>query len=77
MDVEKNVGGYDRIARAVLGPVLLLVAIAGLAGLLMETTMPLMVGFVVLLVVGAVLSFTAYTQECMLNQTLGIDTLQE
>lgn len=76
MEIEKNVGGYDRIARAILGPVLVVVALAGLAGLLVETTTALMVGFVVVLVVGAILGVTAYTQECIVNQTLGINTLE-
>lgn len=78
MDIEKNVGGYDRIARAVLGPVLILVAIAGLAGLLVQSpSTVLMAVFVVALVVGVILAFTAYTQQCIVNQTLGLNTLQE
>ncbi|RDZ56719.1 DUF2892 domain-containing protein, partial [Haloferax sp. Atlit-12N] len=32
--MEKNVGGYDRITRAVLGPVLIVVGAASLAGFL-------------------------------------------
>lgn len=78
MDIEKNVGGYDRTARAVLGPVLIVVAVVGLAGFLVPslTTMWIAV-FVVALVVGAILAFTAYTQQCIFNQTLGINTLRE
>lgn len=76
-DVEKNVGGYDRIARAVLGPVFLVVALAGLLGFVsVGSGTAVTVGLVVVLVAGAIMSVTAYTQECLVNQTLGISTLK-
>ena len=68
--VSKNVGGRDRLARALLAAVLTLVAVRSLrsgkrkAGLLA--------------VVGALgLGFNATTCFCGLNKTLGIDTTDE
>jgi hypothetical protein len=72
--MKKNVGGYDRIARLVIGPVLLLaaggiyfeyLAVAGLLGASL---------IVASLVVGAVLLVTGATQVCPLNSLLGFDT---
>ncbi|MFC7028356.1 DUF2892 domain-containing protein [Halomicroarcula sp. GCM10025324] len=73
--MEKNVGGLDRIARLVLGPALLLVGVAALAGLftLAAGTTGLVVAGL-LLVVGAVLTVTALTQKCPLNSLIGLDT---
>lgn len=77
MDIEKNVGGYERIARAIVGPVLVIVALAGLAGVVsLGSGTAVTVGLVVALVVGAVLVVTAYTQECIVNQTLGINSYE-
>ncbi|KAB1197296.1 MULTISPECIES: DUF2892 domain-containing protein [Haloferax] len=73
--MEKNVGGYDRIARAVFGPVLIIVGAAALAGILTIATGTL--GLVVAggaLLVGAVLTTTAVTQKCPLNRALGVNT---
>jgi hypothetical protein len=68
--VSQNVGGRDRLARALLAAVLTLVAVRSLrsgkrkAGLLA--------------VVGALgLGFNATTCFCGLNKTLGIDTTDE
>jgi len=70
MDVEQNVGGTDRIVRAVLAAVLTVVAISALrkgkrsAG--------------VLATIGAIgFGFNAVTCFCGLNETLGIDTTGE
>ena len=73
--MEKNVGGYDRIARAIVGPVLIIVGAAALAGFLTIATGTL--GLVVAgaaLLVGAVLTTTAFTQKCPLNNVLGFNT---
>ena len=76
--MDKNVGGYDRIARLVFGPVLLVVGAAGLAGILTivaGTTGLLIAG--ALFVIGAVLLVTGVTQRCALNDLLGRDSYSE
>jgi len=75
--MEKNVGGYDRIARAVLGPVLVVVGAASLAGFLTIAagTLGLVIAVAALLV-GAVLATTAVTQKCPLNDLLGVNTYE-
>ncbi|ELZ87594.1 hypothetical protein C453_04549 [Haloferax elongans ATCC BAA-1513] len=75
--MEKNVGGYDRIARAILGPVLIIVGAAALAGFLTIAagTLGLVIAGVAL-VVGAVLATTAITQKCPLNDALGFNTYE-
>lgn len=69
---NKNVGGWDRILRLVLGPFLLALAIAG-------ALEALVLGPVVLVasaIVGAVLTVTGLTQKCPLSQVLGMDTFR-
>ncbi|WP_420028451.1 YgaP family membrane protein [Haloglomus litoreum] len=75
--MEKNVGGYDRIARLVVGPVLLVVGVAVLGGLLSVAsgTTAVAIGVVAALV-GAILLVTGVTQTCPLNSVLGIDTFR-
>jgi hypothetical protein len=75
--MEKNVGGIDRIARFVLGPALIIVGVAALAGLfsLAAGTTGLALA-AVLLVVGAVLTTTALTQKCPLNSLIGLNTFR-
>lgn len=73
--MQKNVGGYDRGARLVFGPLLAIIGIAALGGVIALTTGPL--GFAlaaIALVVGAVLTITAVTQKCPMNGLLGINT---
>ena len=75
--MEKNVGGIDRIARFVIGPVLVVVgllAILGLFSLAAGTTGLLLAA--ILLVVGAVLTTTAFTQKCPLNSLIGLNTFR-
>jgi hypothetical protein len=75
--MQKNVGGIDRIARLVLGPVLLVVGVAAITGLL--TIAAGTTGLVVaalLLVVGAVLTVTGLTQKCPLNSLIGLNTFR-
>jgi len=72
--MEKNVGGYDRIARLVLGPILAVAALGiyfevfAVAGLLGAALIA--AG----LLVGTVFVVTGATQVCVLNRALGLDT---
>jgi uncharacterized membrane protein HdeD (DUF308 family) len=68
--MNKNVGGIDRKARLVAGPLLLLVGIAALLNLFALGTAV----SVVVLAVGAILTATGITQRCPLNTLLGVDT---
>ncbi|WP_254535380.1 YgaP family membrane protein [Halomarina litorea] len=76
--MEKNVGGYDRIARLVIGPVLGTVSLAALAGYLSLAVGPLSTGIVAALfgLVSLVLIVTGATQQCPLNRALGINTYE-
>ncbi|MFC7134435.1 MULTISPECIES: YgaP family membrane protein [Salinibaculum] len=68
--MEQNVGGLDRTARLVAGPILLLVGIAAFAELLpLGTTVGALAA-----VVGLVFLVTGLTRTCILNRLLGIDT---
>jgi hypothetical protein len=73
--MEKNVGGYDRIARLVLGPILAIVGGAQLLGYvtIAAGTLGLAVGVVAMLV-GLVFVATGAVQKCPLNSLLGFDT---
>jgi hypothetical protein len=73
--MDKNVGGYDRLARFVVGPILLVVGLAAAGGLLSLAagTAGLALAAVAILV-GAILTVTAITQKCPLNSLLGLDT---
>ena len=68
--MDKNVGGLDRIARLVLGGLLVLAALAGYVGAL-ELGLTV-AGLAV--VVGAVLLVTGTTQRCPLWLALRVDT---
>jgi uncharacterized protein HemX len=73
--MERNVGGYDRIARLILGPVLVIVAAAAFGGYV--TIASGLLGAALLwaaLVVGAVFIVTGTTQKCLLNRALGFNT---
>ncbi len=74
--MEKNVGGYDRIARLVLGPVLGTVSLAALAGYLSLAIGPLSTGIVAALfgLISLVFIVTGATQKCPLNRALGVNT---
>jgi hypothetical protein len=65
--LDRNVGGIDRMARAVLAVVAVGVGIWGL------TAGPLAVG-IVGVIAGAVFTFNVVTQYCITNALLGIDT---
>ena len=76
----RNVGGYDRIARLVLGSALLVVGVVGVAtvslgvGATAAGSVPQAAVTGVLLLVGATLVVTGALQQCPLNDRLGIDT---
>ena len=73
--MQKNVGGYDRLARFVLGPLLIVVGGVILAGLWspIAGTTAVAVSAVAILV-GLVFVVTATTQKCPLNKLLGLNT---
>jgi len=72
---KKNIGGSERVVRAVVGPSLLLVGIAGLVGT--GTFAPGLAGTAVAVVLGIAglrMSQTAITQRCYVNALLGRDS---
>ena len=76
--MQKNVGGYDRGVRFVLGPILILAGVAAFAGLvtLAGGTLGLVLAGAVV-AVGAVLTTTATTQKCPLNAAIGMNTYKQ
>lgn len=74
--MNQNVGGTDRTVRLVLGSLLLLVGVAGYAGLLRLAVGPLPQALtaVLLALVGLVLLVTGLTRVCVINRLLGVDT---
>ena len=74
--MDTNVGGMDRTARLVVGPILVVVGAALLAGLfsLGEGTVVGLVVPVLALVVGLVLTVTGYARTCPVNSMLGVNT---
>lgn len=77
--MQKNVGGMDRIARLVVGPILLLVGIGGYAGLLAVAVGPLPQALtsVIVFLVGLILLVTGLVQRCPLNSILGVNTARQ
>lgn len=73
--MDKNVGGYDRLARFVVGPVLIVVGLTALGGLvsLGTGTVSLAIAAVALLL-GVVLTATATTRKCPIHSALGTNT---
>jgi len=74
--MHKNVGGYDRIGRFVIGAALLVAGVVGYAGLLRVAVGPVPQALTALLLVliGVILLVTGYTQKCPINSLLGVDT---
>ncbi len=74
--MEKNVGGIDRIARLIIGSLLIIAGIAGYAGFITVAVgpMPQALGAVVLFIIGAILLATGVTQKCTINKIVGINT---
>ncbi|MFW5934880.1 MAG: YgaP family membrane protein [Halolamina sp.] len=68
--MERNVGGLDRTARLVAGPLLVILGVGALLGTIPGGTT---VG-AVLLVAGAVLLGTGLTQRCLIHRVFGFDT---
>jgi hypothetical protein len=74
--MEKNVGGYDRIARLVIGPVLIIAALAIYLELVAVTGLLGAALIAAGALIGAVLLVTGLTRMCVLNSLLGIDTFR-
>lgn len=74
--MERNVGGYDRIGRIVVGAALLLGGIAGYVGIVWVAYGPLPQALtsIVAAVIGIILLVTGGTQRCPINSLLGINT---
>lgn len=68
--MDQNVGGVDRTARLVIGPLLV---VAGIAVLLGVVAGGQILGGV-LIAAGAVLLATGVTRRCVINRLLGVDT---
>jgi uncharacterized membrane protein HdeD (DUF308 family) len=68
--MERNVGGMDRTARLVLGPLL---AVVGLAIVLDVVSTSVYLGGALVLV-GAILLVTGAVQQCPINSLLGVNT---
>ena len=66
--MRENVGGADRGMRAVLGPALVAMGAAGMT----RGRNPL--ASAAALVTGALITETAVTRVCPLNEVLGVDT---
>jgi len=77
--MQKNVGGIDRIARLVVGPILILSGIAGYAGMLALAVGPLSqaLASVIAVLVGTILLITGLVQRCPLNRVIGLDTFRQ
>jgi hypothetical protein len=77
--MKKNVGGRDRTARLVVGPLLILAGIAGYVGFLGLAVGPLPQALtsVIVFLVGAILLVTGVVQTCPLNRLLGVNTYRE
>jgi len=68
--MERNVGGMDRSARLVLGPLL---AVVGLAIVLDVVSTSVYLGGALVLA-GAILLVTGAVQQCPINSLLGVNT---
>lgn len=76
--MKKNVGGYDRIARFVVGPLLIAVGGAAFGGLLTlaSGTLGLVLAAAAVLI-GGILTVTATTRKCPLNSAIGMNTYEQ
>lgn len=77
--MKKNVGGTDRIARLIIGSVLVLAGISGYIGLLTLAVGPLPQALtsVVVFLVGAILLVTGTVQKCPINGLIGFNTYDQ
>ena len=76
--MQRTVGRYDRLGRLLIGAVLVVIAVAGYAGVIPLAVGPLSQALtaIVLLVVGAILLVTGYLQQCPIWAAVGINTLR-
>lgn len=75
--MNRNVGGMDRTARLIVGPILAVVGIAAIAGLLsIGEGLAATVVALLLLVVGTVLLVTGGVQKCPINEAAGRNTYE-
>ncbi|MEF8807066.1 YgaP family membrane protein [Natronomonas sp.] len=76
--MNKNVGGYDRIGRFVIGAALVIVGIVGYVGMLRVAAGPIPQALMslILVLIGAILLVTGYIQKCPLNSVLGMNTFK-
>lgn len=74
--MEKNVGGYDRLGRFVIGALLVVAGIAGYTGMLRVAVGPVPQALMalILVLIGAILVVTGYTQKCPINSMLKTNT---
>lgn len=74
--MRRNVGDTDSYVRLAAGVILLLLGIAGYAGMVTVAfgPFPQMLVSVVLALVGVVLLATGYTRKCMAYRLIGADT---
>ena len=77
--MEKNVGGFERPVRLVVGAILVLAGAGGYAGMVPLAALGIgqALAGVVLVVLGAILLVTGYVQWCPISQALGINTYRE
>lgn len=76
--MDRNVGGFDRTSRLVVGPLLVLIGLVSFVGpvdLGMWGTLGVLAAGT-LLVAGAILTVTGATQKCPANQMAGLDTTE-
>ena len=73
MRMKKNVGGFDRTARIVVGLALVVGGIAAFAGYWAVSAA--IAGVAV--VIGAILLGTGTTRKCPINEAAGIDTTEK
>lgn len=72
---KKNVGGTERIVRGIVGPSLIALGIAALAGLVTLAAGTAGIAVAVLAILaGMRMTVTAVTQRCYMNAVIGRDT---
>ena len=72
--MDKNVGGYDRVARLVVAVPLVIVGVLGVTGTTGVGSTVGVVGGIAALAGAVSLLFNVVTQRCLTNRLLGIDT---
>lgn len=72
---RKNVGGSERVARAVIGSMAIVIGVGSIAGVVtVATGVAGTAVSVILVLAGLRMSQTAISQRCYLNAVLGRDT---